>query len=314
MKKALLVSLFSVPCLLAAQSVIYTDDFESYTVGDYIAQSNGMDWSTWSADPGGTEDAPISDAFAQSGSNSVAIIATSLTAGPTDLLLKLGNKTTGSYSLTFSLYIPTGKGGYFNLQHQEDVSPIQFALEVIMPASGNINVSSSATPETIGTYPHDTWFDVTLSIDLGDTTSTLVIANNAAYTWASNTVTDGTVFVNQIGAIDFFANGGPTDFGEMYIDDVTYTDNTSVGVAEAAQLGATTYPNPTKDVVNVTLPSALSAQATVQLMDLTGSMVNASTLVNGNAIRVNMKAVPAGVYFLRVTDGNLQTVQRLVKN
>lgn len=315
MKKALLVSLFSVPCLLAAQSVIYTDDFESYTAGDYIAQSNGTDWSTWSADPGGTEDAQVSDAYAQSGSNSVGIISTSAAnGGPTDLLLKLGDKTAGIYNLSFSLYIPSGKGGYFNLQHHENVTPAQYAIDVTFTADGNAAVVTTGTTSVpIGTYPHDAWFNVSLDIDLGATTSSLVVAGNPAYTWASNTSSNVTTLVNQIGAIDFYAYAGGVDLGEMYIDDLTYSDLSSIGVSENTELAVSTYPNPTKDVVNVTLASALSAQATVQLMDLTGSMVNASTLVNDNTIRVNMKTVPAGVYFLRVTDGNLQTVQRLIK-
>ena len=145
MKKALLVSLFTAPLMLAAQTVLYTDDFDSYTAGSMIAASNGTNWSTWGADPGGTEDAPISSAYAQSGSNSVGIISTSAAnGGPADLLLKLGNKTTGIYNLTFSLYIPTGKGGYFNLQHYQDVSVVEYAIEVMMPANGNIMATTGA--------------------------------------------------------------------------------------------------------------------------------------------------------------------------
>ncbi|MCI1751685.1 MAG: T9SS type A sorting domain-containing protein [Flavobacteriales bacterium] len=315
MKKALLVSLIALPGLLAAQSVIYTDDFESYTAGDMIAASDGTNWSTWSAAPGGTEDAPVSTAWAQSGSNSIAIIATSTTLGPTDLLLKLGNKTAGIYNLSFSLYIPTGKGGYFNLQHNENVTPPQYAIDVTFTADGNAAVVTTGTTSVpIGTYPHDEWFNVSMDIDLGATTSSLEVASNPAYTWASNTSSNVTTLNNQIGAIDFFAYAGGTDLGEMYIDDLTYTDNTSIGVTETAGTVLGAYPNPTRDAVTVTLAAPLSTSASVQLRDVTGSLVSAPLKVDGNKISTDLRSVPAGVYFLRVTDGAVQAVNRLVKN
>ena len=50
----------------------FSDDFESYNVGDFIAQSDTVNWATW---PGGTlgglYDAPVSNAQAASGSNSL---------------------------------------------------------------------------------------------------------------------------------------------------------------------------------------------------------------------------------------------------
>lgn len=315
MKKAILVSLFSVPCMLAAQSVLYTDDFESYADGDMIAQSNGEHWSTWSADPGGSEDAPISSAFAQSGVNSLGIISTSATnGGPADLLLKLGNKTSGVYNLTFSLYIPTGNGGYFNLQHYEDVSIAQYAIELSLPANGTVMATTGATAQNIGTYPHDAWFNVSMDINLGTMTSSLTIADNAAYTWASNTSSNVATLNNQIGCIDFFAYGGGTDLGTMYIDDLTYTDNTSVGVTETVGTVLGAYPNPTRDAITVTLAAPLSISATVQLRDVTGSLVSAPLKVDGSKINADLRSVPAGVYFLRISDGTVQAVHRLVKN
>jgi hypothetical protein len=316
MKRALLVPLVALPGLLAAQAVLYTDDFENYTAGDFIAQSNGTDWSTWSAAPGGTEDAPVSNAFAQSGSNSVAIISTSAAnGGPTDLLLKLGDKTIGIYNLSFSLYIPTGKGGYFNMQHHENATPAEYAIDVIFTADGNASVITTGTTEVpIGTYPHDEWFDVSLDIDLGAMSSSLVVADNAAFTWASNTSSNVATLTNQIGAIDFFAYAGGTDLGEMYIDDLTYSDNSTTGVAKVVGTAESAYPNPTRDAVTIVTASPLSGAATIQLRDVTGTLVAAPLKVDGNKVRADLRSVPSGVYFLSIGDGMLQTVHRLVKN
>ena len=140
------------------------------------------------------------------------------------------------------------------------------------------------------------------------------MAGNAPYAWASNTSSNVATLNNQLGCMDFFAYGGGTDLGEMYIDDVTYTDNTTVGMAEAASIVARAYPNPTRDAVTITLASPLSANAIVHLHDVTGSLVTVPVQVDGDQISTNLHSVPAGVYFLRVKDGAAQTVHRLVKN
>jgi hypothetical protein len=44
-----------------AQTNLFTDDFESYTTDQKLAeQSSATEWTTWSDDPGSTEDAAIS--------------------------------------------------------------------------------------------------------------------------------------------------------------------------------------------------------------------------------------------------------------
>lgn len=313
MKRTILLSLFAAPCLLAAQDVLYTDDFESYTVGNMIAQANGTNWSTWSADPGGTEDAAISDAFAQSGTKSLGIIAAAAGGGPTDLLLKLGDRTTGSYVLAFSVYIPTGKGGYLNVQHHEDVTPAAFNMEMIMPADGSVLATTTGVQDNLGTYPHDAWFTITMTFDMVNMEATMTVGTNPVYTWTTNTDTDGSVTLNQLGSIDFFAYGGGVDLGEMYVDDLSWTDVSTIGMQEALPVTIGAWPNPATDAVNVALSAPLSAQADVRLLDVTGAVVEAAARIAGNNVIVDMGAVPSGVYFLSITDGNRRTVERLVK-
>ncbi|HPM93374.1 MAG TPA: hypothetical protein PKZ74_11260, partial [Bacteroidales bacterium] len=61
MKKLLLLSLSLLFTWAAfSQGALYTDDFEGYAVGDYIAESNPTWWTTWSNDPGSGEDGYIS--------------------------------------------------------------------------------------------------------------------------------------------------------------------------------------------------------------------------------------------------------------
>ena len=312
MKTLVLLSLFVVPLAASAQ-VLYSDGFESFTAGSFIAESNSTNWGTWSALPGGSEDAQVSAAYAHAGTNSVAIIATSAAGGTTDLLLKLGDKTSGVYALSFWMYIPTGKGGYFNIQHNEDAAPAQYAIDVTFPADGSVFVDSGDTA-TIGTYPHDEWFQVVISVNFNGTIAALVVGTNTAYLWASNTSNNVTTLNDKLGSVDFYAYAGGTDLGEYYIDDVEYLDLGGIGFEEVFSAKPSSFPNPTKDVVSVQLANPLSQQATVELLDVTGAVVTTPLNIASNTLRFDLSELADGVYFARIVDGGKQVVEKLVKN
>ena len=61
MKKSLLVLLFlfAATSVMFAQTVVFSDNFDSYTAGSHLAQSNSA-WTTWSNGPGTAEDGVIS--------------------------------------------------------------------------------------------------------------------------------------------------------------------------------------------------------------------------------------------------------------
>ena len=73
----------------------FCDDFESYQVGDYLAQ-NSADWETWASimAPCPTtpcaDDAMISNVQALSGSNSLYLTDATGSGGPQDILLPFG--------------------------------------------------------------------------------------------------------------------------------------------------------------------------------------------------------------------------------
>ena len=103
----------SISCALMAQTVVFSDNFDSYTVGSHLAQTaTGTAWTTWNHLPGGTEDGVISSTYAASAPNSLYI------TGANDVIYPFSNQTSGYYTLDFDYYIPsTGNGAYFNIQH-----------------------------------------------------------------------------------------------------------------------------------------------------------------------------------------------------
>ena len=136
MKKLLFIAIaFFMGLGVYAQTLPYVDNFDSYTAGDYMAVSNPDWWTTWSNAPGTAEDGKISTDFAQSTPNSVWIGMTGSSA--TDLILKLGNKTAGVYELKWSMYVPTGFCGYYNIQHFQSPG-IEWAYRNLFPCRRNI--------------------------------------------------------------------------------------------------------------------------------------------------------------------------------
>ena len=55
-----------------AQTVVFSDNFDSYTAGSHLAQTNSA-WTTWSNAPGGSEDGVITTAQAASAPNSLLV-------------------------------------------------------------------------------------------------------------------------------------------------------------------------------------------------------------------------------------------------
>ncbi len=64
------------------------------------------------------------------------------------------------------------------------------------------------------------------------------------------------------------------------------------------------YPNPTKDVINISLTN--SENYKLQLLNAVGQVININNLTSttSNAISVNVKSLPKGIYYLEISDKN----------
>ncbi len=196
-------------------SALYEDDMESYNIGEYLAVQNPDWWTTWSNAPGGSEDALIVDEQANSGSQSVKV------EGSTDLILKLGDKTSGKYQLKFYYYVPAGFGGYYNIQHYESPG-IEWAYEVFFGADGNGQLDAGVTSAATFSFPQDTWFLVDQEIDLTNDNTKLWIDGNLVYEWPFSYQSNTTTGTLQLGGVDIFAGGLTGDTPTFYFDDVEF--------------------------------------------------------------------------------------------
>ncbi len=191
-------------------NAIICDNFDNYVAGTTTG-NNAVHWSTWSGTLGGAEDGIVSNEQAFSAPNSMLIQE----GGTQDVLLLLGNKEAGVYALSWKMYIPAGKIGYYNIQNEETPG-VQWNLEVYLGQNG---ANGAATPgvgiENINNltfgFPHDEWFDVKHVIDLDNDKATLFINGAVVNTW---------VFDGNIGSIDFFSANAATN--RFWVDDVIY--------------------------------------------------------------------------------------------
>jgi hypothetical protein len=118
MTKNYLLSLLASCLILPAGAQTFSDNFDSYTAGNYLGTSN-VTWKTWAGTPGGADDIKISNAKAKSGSNSLYFSSTATNGGPADIVLPFGgNHNTGNLNLSLWIFIDANKKAYFNLQEQ----------------------------------------------------------------------------------------------------------------------------------------------------------------------------------------------------
>jgi hypothetical protein len=218
MKKILFLSIsfFVILTAVRSQTVLFQDDFESYTAGSFLVQQAGNPWATWSNQPGGAEDALVSTAQAHSPTKSVH-----LNNASDDLILKLGNKTSGKYAIEFYYFIPTGFGGYFNLQHFE-APGVEWAIEVYF---GNNGVGQTSVNSVLLNFSHamDAWIKVETIVDLDLDSAWLYINNTQIRDWKFSMQSNAPTGTKQLGAVNFYCGALTGQTPQFYFDDVKYT-------------------------------------------------------------------------------------------
>jgi hypothetical protein len=206
------------------REIVYEDDFETYAVDDFIAQSNPEMWTTWSDAPGGDEDAQISDEQATSGTKSIKV------DGISDLILKLGNKTSGAYLIDFNYYVPVGMGAYYNIQHYE-APGIEWAFEIYFKADGTGFMNAGGDNAATFSYTQGEWFTIENYIDLDADWAQVYFDDVLIHEWQYSLQAQGEPGLLQLGAVNFYA-GVVTGSGETptyYLDDISFdADNEQV--------------------------------------------------------------------------------------
>ncbi len=211
MKKRLFFSLLIALCMISAmsQTVIFEDDFESYNSGDKLVLTTTLsEWTTWSNAPGGAEDPLITDEVVSQGSLSSKIVVNN------DLVLHLGDLTTGRYKVSFEIFPDTGKAAYFNLLNNFNGSNSIWAFQVFFNADGTGTVDAGGTESASFTYTNGSWNNVNIIVDVDDDFATFYLNGTEVVSWVFSTGALGAGTLHKFDAINFFGHTNNT----YYID------------------------------------------------------------------------------------------------
>ena len=229
-KVSLLIAMIAFVCGNAFAQMSY--DFNDGVAGAKIAQTYGMPWTTWTDNPGSSEDG----VFGEAGGS----MAAHFTYG-NDQILYLGDHEVGVYDLEFDAYVPEGKNGYFNVLHHFDGNNSNnciWAMQVYMhetndgqnstqaPGHGTVHAGSNGTCDLPCVY--DQWMHFRVHVD-ADTDVAQLWFNvegqdeelYAEWQWSLDSFGEETA--NRVlGAMDFFP---PTNAAtsEYYIDNLSVT-------------------------------------------------------------------------------------------
>lgn len=273
--------------LSSAKAQIIYDNFDAYDVGSTTG-TNAAHWSTWSGNVGGVEDGVVIDGPAFSAPNSMVI-----TEGQVqDVLLLLGNKTSGKYLLQWMCYVLAGKSAYYNIQESESPG-VAWNLDVFFNAQPDMNPGTpgiGTIPQT-GTqfsYPENEWFRVTNLIDLDNNTLTLQLNGQQIMQMP---------YPGNIGAVDFFSINNQNRY---FIDDVLFT-NTPAAVTFRVDLG-----DMTPDPAGVFFAASINGWSDEPMTNSTGTVWEITKNLNAlSSLDYKFKNGPNGWETAIVPNSNL---------
>ena len=294
----------------SSAQVELTDDFDSYTLGDISAQASH--WRTWSGDEGGAEDADVTDDYANSDFQSMYIDNSGLMD---EILLIPSAPTSGTYTVQWYALIPEGKSGYFNMQ--ATISPagtpwtqalmggnVYFNCDAASPGSGGVSGQTDCTAfDEVFAYPEDQWFKVTCIYDIDNQTWSMKIDDVEVFSFYPFAF--GTQTFVELAGIDFWSANATN---EMYIDDVVIANGT-LATEDFAEEFFKVYPNPVKDVLNITSNANVDS---VTVYDLLGKLILTAKPETVSP-SIDMSNLTPGAYLVKVTIGNASKTIKIIK-
>ncbi len=289
---------------------VFTDDFESYTVGGQLVCQDSVNWTTWSnlpCDP--IEDAYISDNYAYSGTNSVVIVHNN------DVFKPLGTQTSGKWDIGFMVYIPAGKGSYFNCAAVFFGTTFTGAMHVFFTPNGAGEIYAGSPTLIPFTYLHDTWQSIEIIVDLDNDIGEFFVEGVLIHSWTWTLGPIGGGIPLQLDAVNF--NGwGPGD--EIYYDDFMFDQIVSVENEEIPIEYALhqNYPNPFNPSTSIQFSISQTSFVTLEVFNALGE--KASVLVSEELgvgtynYDWNAENLPSGIYFYQLQTPNFTQTKKMI--
>lgn len=294
--------LLSFPISLFSQTVIFEDNFDTYTTGQGTANQSPV-WQSWASPNGGSDDALVSDEHALSGNNSMKMI------NGKDMVYPFNNISTGAFTIEFNAYMHDQ--GYFNLQHSKGTN---WAVDIYLTDNNEIKYleeNGIANSIVVGTYQNDQWthFKFTIDLDL----DTILFHVDGVLLHASkfsNSLdmmpSDNLDIMNFYGLAGF--NGVSSSY--YYVDDFKVTQLTSSsGVMEGKITdGITIFPNPAKELLTINSDDNIER---LVLFDVSGKKM-AEYHLHGKNTQIPLPNVAPGVYWIEIKSEDNTYIKKIL--
>lgn len=297
MKKIYLLA-FALGAFTFSANAQINDDMEDYTPGPVHEEH----WSSWSGGAGPEDLLIVTDrAFGGDQSGYIG------DGGVQDAVLRLGNKTSGTYTVSWYMYIPGGKTGYYNVQEDEDTGAsggiwainVHFNMDNLSPGTGYV-VDDLNPGNIVSTfsYPENFWFQLTHVINVDDDTVVMSIDGSEIY--------DGPFYSGgNLGGFDFYSINSNNQY---YLDNVVFFEGIA-GVDDFSADSFRVYPNPVKDILNISTKTAVD---NIAVYDVLGKLV-LSAQPDVISPKINMSGLASGAYLVKVTIGNASKTVKIIK-
>ena len=205
--------------------ILLKETFEAYTAGDKIAEKGAEHWTTWSKKPGSAEDGIVAELDGNKYGH--------FTYG-NDQVLRLGGYQAGVFELEFDVYVPEGKGGYYNLLHQFEGNTswavqAYFQMEEkdgqanpkIADGHGTVHAGSLNTYDVPCVYNDWMHFRIEINANIDEAVYHYTMPGGEEveafkWQWSKDCFGDGVVG-RKLDAMGFFP---PTKGTEFYVDNI----------------------------------------------------------------------------------------------
>ncbi|RMA66391.1 T9SS type A sorting domain-containing protein [Ulvibacter antarcticus] len=318
MKSFYLFALAAFTLSLGVNAQFIEDGFETYTLGDMSLQNPAV-WSTWSGMPDNGTNILVVDDIVSSGVQSGYIGPRLSQADVQDVLLLLGNVSSGDYTVTFDMFVSGGSTAYLGIQGETEdagmgyqgaynagsatgISGIFIAGNLFFNEDGlEPGVFRDELADETGIYPEDAWFPISFYIDLDALTYEITIDGTLVHA-VPVPFNDG----DSLGAINFFSPDANTNF---WIDHVDYYEGSLAGIDDFSPTNFSVYPNPVQDVLNIRTVTSIDA---IAIYDILGKLV-LTTTPDTISSTMDVSSFNAGVYLVKVTIGGASKVVKVIK-
>ena len=274
------------------------DDFDTYKADEYLGNESGGLWTTWSLAPGGGEDVLVNETTSFSPNNSINLVS----GGAMDVVLPLGDQSSGQWTLSFMMQIESGYGAYFNVLHDFAAAASNWAVQVYFNASGIGNLTVGGGANDLGTsftHPVGSWFEIKINFDIDSDVAEIYFDDVPQYTWMWS---EGSVMNSpDISGLNLYPNAQDGENDSYFIDNVSFSTYGLSLVELNDNLNC--YPNPANQEFTIDHPE----NTFIEVFNLLGESVF-STYSNSLKSIVDCSLWSKSSYVLQLTtsDGSVK--------